>query len=219
MSKDCEARLAQKKRTRDLLRRIFGCEPPSAWFDDDNQFERLFDSLKGLVGFHSCANGVKKQYNLFLGNLVVPIGLALRTKKVAAAAAAEVLAKVKFLSASDQLLPTSTDAIGTQKTIEYLVQQLSRFVVHRDRPGELILVDIGLTRSSFEMTLNFDCNEVSAGRPRSFAQKFADGDIEAVNNMRRVLAPEVDIRVARTTKNQTKLGFYLVGSIPRCLSR
>jgi hypothetical protein len=213
-----EKLLMQKVRTRNLLTRIFGWEAPSPWFDDE-QFRWLFDSLKGLVGFNSFANGTKKQYNLRLGNLVVLIGIALRMKKVAEAKAAALLGRVKFLSASEEIMPEAGDEIATQKRIEYLVRQLSAFMVHRDRPEELILVEIALTGSSLEMTLNFDCEEVSAGRTRSFAQKFADGDIDAINNMRKVVVPEVDIRAARTPVGQTKLGFYLNGSARRCVSR
>jgi hypothetical protein len=58
----------QKVRVRQFLSEAFGFKPPSQWFDGD-QFSYLYDCMKALTGYYSCANGLLQDRNVYIGTL------------------------------------------------------------------------------------------------------------------------------------------------------
>lgn len=166
----------QQDRVKQLLIKVLGVDPPQHWFEPDS-FVCLYESLLGLTGYHSCANGHSKEYNVCVQNLIILLGIAMRDKLVPEETRKAVLRKVTFTGHPARLVPCQQEQTARGTISDIVHKCFGDFVWYKEKERKadgFLILNVNMTDSAFEITLNFDPYIPWPNKEKNFSQKAVD---------------------------------------------
>lgn len=215
---------ACKEALKGYLGRLFMAEPPLRWFEKDEEFRKLHNELKHLVGKHAAVQGGGRR-NLTLGGALILLGA------LTGVGAGHWIHEVSWQKTAVPILPKQTPE-QARRSILTLARLFECWKAHDDT-GRPLVTRVNLPSKKLQIWLDFDCREGKPERP-SLLEKvtnFPDADGEVYTHYRsfliesakgKVFNNDHDSREARCvvnvrpTAHPTNLGVFqtLVEIIP-----